>query len=129
MIRKYERNSKNVNQNDSLFFYLGDCPATLKINYKGENFEIIAVVDGDKRVYKNDERVDLDIADLYNSDEELNKDIEKDILEIENNNWFSLIIIDKDGKEYETEEIIYSLKELEELTDEEIQDLIEKNVK
>lgn len=129
MIKEFERNLENVNQNDSLFFYLGDCPAKLKINYKGENFKILAVVDGDKRVYKNDERIDLDIADLYNSDEELNKDIEKDILEIENNNWFSLIIIDKDEKEYETEEIIYSLKELKELTDEEIKDLIEKNVK
>lgn len=127
MIKKFEIFNENKKQKDSLFFNLGDCPASLKIDYKNKEYEILAIVDGEKRIYKKGSNISNDIEYYYSSDEELNKDIQAEEIEIENNNWFYLLIT-SENKKYMTEEIIHSLDELEYFSDEDVIELIEKNV-
>lgn len=118
----------NKNQNNVLFFNEDDIPARLNVKYNNENYEILAIVDGKKNIYKNNEPLEGEISELYKSDEELDRDLDLK-LEVLICNWFTIIIMDKDEEEYRTDKVIYSLKELEELSDEEIIDLIETNVK
>lgn len=127
MIKKFEIFNENKKQKDSLFFNLGDCPASLKVEYKNKEYKILAIADGEKRIYKKGSNISNDIEYYYSSDEELNKDIQDDEIEIENNNWFYLLITSENNK-YMTEEIIHSLDELEYFSDEDVIELIEKNV-
>ena len=129
MKREFKRvQDSNPNQNDSLFFFQGDIPVVLEVVLvNGERYEFLARVEGEKKIYKGKDRVDLDLATMYSNDEELNNDIQNDILEIENNNWFGIFII-YNSEEYSTEDIIYSLEELNEYTDQDLLDLIKENV-
>ena len=130
MYKEFIRDDEYTNkkQNIVLFFNEGDIPAKLNVKYNNENYEILAIVDGQKSFYKNNEPLEGEISELYKSDEELDRDL-KGELEVLICNWFTIIIMDKDEEEYKTDKVIYSLKELEELSDEEIIDLIETNVK
>lgn len=129
MKREFKRvPDSNPNQNDSLFFFQGDVPATLNVVLVNEErYEFLARVEGEKKIYKGKDRVDLDLSTMYSNDEELNNDIQNDILEIENNNWFGIFII-HNNEEYSTEDIIYSLEELNEYTDQDLLDLIKENI-
>ena len=129
MKREFKRVSdSNPNQNDSLFFFQGDVPAVLEVVLvNGERYEFLARVEGEKRIYKGKDRVDLDLVTMYSNDEELNIDIQNDILEIENNNWFAIFIV-HNNEEYSTEDIVYSLEELNGYTDQDLLDLIKENV-
>lgn len=129
MKREFKRvPDANPNQNNSLFFFQGDVPATLDVMLvNGERYEFLARVEGEKKIYKGKDRVDLDLATMYSNDEELNNDIQNDILEIENNNWFGIFII-HNNEEYSTEDIIYSLEELNDYSDQDLLDLIKENV-
>lgn len=129
MKREFKRvQDSNPNQNDSLFFFQGDVPATLNVVLVNEErYEFLARVEGEKKIYKGKDRVDLDLSTMYSNDEELNNDIQNDILEIENNNWFGIFII-HNNEEYSTEDIIYSLEELNDYTDQDLLDLIKENV-
>lgn len=127
MIKKFEIFNENKKQKDSLFFNLGDCPASLKVEYKNKEYKILAIADGEKRIYKKGSNISNDIEYYYSSDEELKKDIQEDKIEIENNNWFYILIV-SENKKYMTDEIIHSLDDLEYFSDEDVIELIEKSV-
>lgn len=50
MIKKFEIFNENKKQKDSLFFNLGDCPASLKVEYKNKEYEVLAIADGEKNL-------------------------------------------------------------------------------
>lgn len=129
MKRIFKRTLENKKQNDVFFFSAGDCGATLEVEYKEKKYEILAIANGEKELYDKDGEIFYDdLKYIYNSDKELNKIFEKEILKIGKSNWFYILII-CDGKEYKSEDYIYSLNELEELNDEEIIELIEETIK